>query len=272
TEQARTSAVARATSARLQAAKTEAERTAILKESKEARTAAADATVAQLADAYERGAVLSFFFAEQLRGLETSGFDVANFFADMMTSFDAAREKRRPAEAAEARARHGAARERLRAARAAENERAASAAATMSARNAALIKGLRGVEELLRLKDYPAAETRLRALLQEHPGEPRVFFALAQTARFSAENAFDENLQAQRLNAALANYKMAVERASLDTDRALVSRAYAAMGRILAFLDRNEEASQAFDAAIRFSEDGSETRREAVEGKKKLTP
>ena len=48
-----------------------------------------------LADDYERGAILAFFFADQLKGIESSGFDVASFFADMIASFDPAREGRR---------------------------------------------------------------------------------------------------------------------------------------------------------------------------------
>ena len=66
----------------------------------------------RLAEQYERGAVLSFFFAEQLKGIESSGFDVANFFVDMISSFDPARESRRLTENAEARQRALAARQR----------------------------------------------------------------------------------------------------------------------------------------------------------------
>ena len=42
--------------------------------------------MARLAEQYERGAVLAFFFADQLKGIESSGFDVANFFVDMISS------------------------------------------------------------------------------------------------------------------------------------------------------------------------------------------
>ena len=55
--------------------------------------------------------MLAFFFADQLKGIESSGFDVANFFVDMISSFDPARESRRLTENAEARQRALAARQ-----------------------------------------------------------------------------------------------------------------------------------------------------------------
>jgi hypothetical protein len=103
--------------ARAQAAKTEAERAAIAKTLQAGVKAIEDETIAQLADEYEKGAVLSFFFADQLKGIESAGFDLANFFPDMIASFDPARESRRPAEYAEAKQRATAAREARLAAR-----------------------------------------------------------------------------------------------------------------------------------------------------------
>jgi hypothetical protein len=268
TEQTHLSALASATSARLRDVKTEAERAQILKESQETKTAAEDATTAQLADAYERGAVLSFYFAEQLRSIESSGFDLAAFLPDMLASLDPVRERRRPAEYASARERFLAARlkeQQARAALVSEMENSPGAA-----RRAALIKRLGEVDELLRSKNHTEAEARLRALALEFQGEPRIFFALGQTASLSAEQAFDEGLQAERLTQALSLYRMAVERASSDTDRALISRAHAAMGRILAFLERNEEAIKEFDAAIRLGEVEGGAYRDALAGKQRL--
>ncbi|MBA3714631.1 MAG: hypothetical protein H0W76_19600, partial [Pyrinomonadaceae bacterium] len=117
-ETARLGALARRNSERLRAAtgNNSDVRAQITKESAAARQAIEDASTAQLADAYERGAVLAFFFAEQLRGLEESGFDVANFFGDMMASFNATREATRPTDYATPRARHIAAREKAKAA------------------------------------------------------------------------------------------------------------------------------------------------------------
>ena len=90
---------------RLAGAKDEGSRQAIGKDFQASKTAVEDETIARLADDYERGAILAFFFADQLKGIESSGFDVAGFFADMIASFDPAREGRRLAENAEARQR-----------------------------------------------------------------------------------------------------------------------------------------------------------------------
>ena len=106
-----------------------------------------------------------------------------------------------------------------------------------AARAAALVKKLGEIEQTLRLKDYENAETRLKDLLKDYSREPRIFFALAQTASLAAADATDEEVQAERLNRALGNYRLAVEAASPETDRALISRAHEAMGRIYAFLE-----------------------------------
>jgi hypothetical protein len=184
----------------------------------------------------------------------------------MIASFDAARERRRPDEYAQARERFNAARLREQQERAASREALADA----SVGREELIKKLEPVEELLRLRKYVEAEARLRALLQEFQGEPRVFFALGQAASLSAEDALDENLRAQRLGSALSHYRMAVGRASLDTDRTLICRSHAAMGRILAFTDRNAEALREFDAALQTCDAQSSDYRGALEGKKAL--
>ncbi|HZH92234.1 MAG TPA: hypothetical protein VEX70_16675 [Pyrinomonadaceae bacterium] len=242
---ARGRALAEQTSARLQRAK-ESERAAIVKESQAERATLEDELTAQLAEAYERGAVLAFYFSEQLRDQEIAGFDFADFFADMMTRVDAARERARPAEYAAARERVAVLRRaamRAAANRTGEETRADDA-------RAALDKSIADINQLLRAKNYTEAETRLRALMSENGGEPRIFFALAQAASISASDAFVESVRDERLGRALANYRLAINSATSESDRPLISRAYTAMGRILAFLDRRDEAIKAFEAAI----------------------
>jgi len=226
---------------------------------------------ARLADDYERGAVLDFFFADQLRDFQGSGFDVANFFADMISGFDPVRESKRLAEV-------NAARDRALAARKAHAryslwliDPAAETRETVDpTRTSALVKSLTEVEKLLQTRNYEAAETRLKSLLQEYPGDARLFFALGQTASLWARDTTDDDLQTQRLNRALANYGFAVQAASPETDRALLSRAHEAMGRILAFLDQKDEALKEFEAAIKIGEVSGGAFRDAQEGKRKL--
>lgn len=268
-ESTRLNALSRETQARLQSAKEAAEREAIVKESQAARAAISDEATAQLADAYERGAVLAFYFAEALRGVESSGFDIANSFADIVASFDPARESRRPAEYAAARERAATARQARQAQRTAANEMVVENTPG-SSRRAALVKSLVEVEEMLRLKSYAEAEARLRALLQEFPGEPRIFFALGQSASLSAREATDEDVQSERLNRALSQYRLAVTASSADTERALLSRAHESMGRILEFFDRTEEAVKEFNAAIEIGRVKGGAYDEAIAGKNRL--
>ena len=253
--------------ARLAAAKTEADKAAIGKAALAELAAIEDETTARLADEYEKGAVLSFFFAEQMKGIETSGFDLANFFPDMIASFDPVREARRPAEYADARQRAVAAREARLAARKASDE---SNPAT-SGRDAALVRDLASIEDTLRNKDYNEAEARLRELVKEYPREPRIFFALGQTASLAAMDATDEPVQVERLNRALGHYRMAIAASSPEEDKAILSRAHESMGRINAFLENTAEAVKSFDEAIKIGDVRGGAYREALEGKKKLT-
>jgi len=254
--------------AKLSAAKTEADRNTITKSTQAELTAIQDETIARLADEYEKGAVLSFFFADQLKGIENAGFDLSNFFPDMIASFDPAREAKRPAEYAEPRQRALTARAARLAARKAETDTTSSA---NTVRETALVRDLAAVEDTLRNKDYNDAEARLRELLKEYPREPRIFFALGQTASLAAMDATDEQVQVERLNRALGHYRMAIAAASPEDDKAILSRAHESMGRINAFLDNTAEAMKSFDEAIKIGDVRGGAYREALEGKKKLT-
>lgn len=263
-ETARLDALTRDARRKLEGATSPDARAAITRELQEGQRAASDEAAAQLSEAYERGSVLAFYFAEQLKGIETSGFDISNFFADMMASFDPARESKRLAENADARKRATEA-IKLRQAQAAANAGEAD-----SSGRAAFIKSMSAVDDLLRVKNYAEAETRLRALMQEYQGEPRIFFALGQAASLSAEDATDEDVQRERLTHALSHYRNAINISSPDTDRALVQRAYAAMGRIYEFLENTEEALKAFDAAIKLGAVDRSAYDEALKGKARL--
>ena len=226
-----------------------------------------DETIARLAEEYEKGAVLSFYFADQLKGIESAGFDLANFFPDMIASFDPVRESKRLAENAEALQRGIAARE----ARTAARKSQAELNVESSGREAALVRDLAAIEDTLRNKDYNDAETRLREMLKEYPGEPRIFFALGQTASLAATDATDESVRDERLNRALGHYRLAVAAASPDTDKAIMSRAHESMGRINAFLENTADAAKHFDEAIKIGDVRGGAYKEALEGKKKLS-
>lgn len=255
--------------ARLTAAKTDAERAAIGKSTQAEMKAIQDETVARLAEEYEKGAVLSFHFADQLKGIESAGFDLANFLPDMIASFDPVREAKRPSEYAETVQRATAAREARTAARRSQTE-LNNAGEGSNAQEAALVRDLSAVEDTLRSKDYNGAETRLREMLKDYPREPRIFFALGQTASLAASDATDEHVRDERLNRALGQYRLAVAASSPETDKAIMSRAFESMARINAFMDNTAEAVKLFDEAIKLGDVRGGAYKEAIEGKKKL--
>jgi tetratricopeptide (TPR) repeat protein len=257
---------------RLQQAKDEATRQAVAREAEARRAAIADETIARLAEEYENGAVLDFFFADRLRDFQASGFDIGNFVAEMIAGIDPVREGKRLAEVTGNR-------DRALAARKAHpryslwliDPESEAREAVDASPNSALVKSLTEVQTLLQTRNYEAAETRLKTLLLEYPGEPRLFFTLAQTASLWARDTTDDELQTQRLNRALGNYRLAVAAAATDTDKVLLSRAHEAMGRILAFLDNKDEAMKEFEAAIKIGEVTGGAYRDALEGKRRLT-
>lgn len=257
--------------ARLQQAKDDSARKTIAAQAERARSAIADETIARLAESYEQGAIMSFFFADRLREVQASGFDVAGLFPEMLVGFDPAREAKRLQEVTSAR-------DRALAARKAHprysvwliDPDAENRDAAETARTSALVKSLSEVEALLQTRQYEAAESRLKTLLQQYPGDPRLLFTMGQTASLWARETTDDELQTQRLNRALANYRLAVAASSPENDRVLLSRAHEAMGRILAFLEHNEEAMKEFEAAIRIGEVPGGAYRDAIEGKRKL--
>jgi tetratricopeptide (TPR) repeat protein len=140
-----------------------------------------------------------------------------------------------------------------------------------SGRESALVRDLAAIEDTLRNKDYNDAEIRLREMLKDYPREPRIFFALGQTASLAAMDATDEQVQAERLNRALGHYRLAVAASSPETDKAIMSRAHESMGRINAFLENTAEAVKQFDEAIKLGDVRGGAYKEALEGKKKLS-
>lgn len=255
----------------LQQARDDAARKAIAAQADAARAAIADETIARLAEEYENGAVLDFLFADQLREVQASGFDIGNFFAEMISGVDSAKESKRLTDA-------GAARDRAAAARKAHprysiwlvDPTSESRDAGDVSRNTALLNKLGDVEKLLQTRNYDQAESVLKSLLLEYPGDPRLLFTLGQTASLWARDTTDDDQQAQRLNRALGNYRLAVAAANPESDQGLLSRAHESMGRILAFLEQKDGAMKEFDAAIRIGPVAGGAYKDAIEGKRKL--
>ncbi|MEP6705552.1 MAG: hypothetical protein ABJB34_12165, partial [Acidobacteriota bacterium] len=77
---------------RVDQAKTPEEKKNISQDLQKYEAALADDAALQLSEDYDKGAVMVFYFAEQLKGVEDSGFDVASSMREMILSFDPAKE------------------------------------------------------------------------------------------------------------------------------------------------------------------------------------
>ena len=201
----------------------------------------ADDTALQLSEAYEKGAVLSFYFAEQLKGSEDSGFDVASSLRDMILSLDATKETNRLAQFAEARKRALTARE----------ERRKNAGKEEVIVENPVTKKLLDIDRIIQAKNYAQAETELKKLLEANPGESRIYYALGRVAGLSAESISDSEARNRRLLEAKVAYENVIRSATVRTDPALISLTYVALARIYEFYGETEYAVKIYDAALK---------------------
>jgi hypothetical protein len=218
----------------------------ISKQLAEVKAELADETAARLSEAYESGAVLSFYFAEQLKGIEESGFDISGALNDIVLSLDPAKETDRLTQNADARKRAIAARDARRRKAQAELQ----AMGTVSARDKALDTKLKEVVEMISQKSFDRAEARLSQLQLEFQGEPKIFYYRGLAADLSAAQAIDEPVRDERLGRAQAHYRSAILSARSSGDKVVLSQAHFRLGRILEFNDQIEAAKAEYDATI----------------------
>src|ERR1051325_1417721 len=149
------------TRARMERTTDAAARALLGKEMQEAKARIEDESVARLGGGVEwgggggvgGGALFSRTPppADQLSGIVSSGFDISNFFSDMIASFDVARESRRLVEASAARTRAVAARKERLERKSDAGEPEGEGTAFGAAERSALIKSLTDVEKMLQL-------------------------------------------------------------------------------------------------------------------------
>jgi hypothetical protein len=212
----------------------------------------ADESAVQLSDAYESGAVLAFYFADKLKGMEDSGFDITESVGNIIAAFDASKETNRLEQVAESRKRGLAER---------EERRKLAANAEIVIENP-LTKKLLEIDETVKNKKYDEARTSLENLLRAEsvmndPNETaRVYYSLGRIESLSAEESTDAENRNEHLIAAKQAYSNVIkyqtgEYAAKVTDKALTSLAYVALGRIFEFNDQNEYAMKIYEAAIK---------------------
>ena len=221
----------------------------------------ADETAVSLSEAFEKGAVLSFYFADQLKGLEDSGFDIASSLRDIILSLDTTKETNRLAKFADARKRGLAAR---------EERRKISETAPTIAENP-VTKKLLDIDAVIKNKNYKEAEAQLKQLLQTYPNDsPRIYYSLGRNASLSAETISDSEALKSRLLEAKVFYDNALRSAVSTTDKQLLFLTYVALARIYEFNDENEYAVKLYEAAMKNADVKSQSYKEAAAARERL--
>lgn len=212
----------------------------------------------KLAEAYEKGAVLSFYFADSLKGLEESQFDIASSLRDIILSIDTAKEANRLSETAELRKRALAARE--------EQKKKALAVLENS-----IFKKLEKIEPMIKSQQYAQAETELNALLQTNPTEPRLFYALGRVKSLSAAAITDTDQRDRLLREAREYFLKVIDpNAPQKPEDALASLTYVALGRIYEYYDQNDYAIKIYEKVIQMGDMEGGGYREAVVAHERL--
>ena len=246
---------------RIDQAKTTDEKRAIAQEMQKYESTLADESALHMSEDYERGAVLVFYFADQLKGIEDSGFDIASSMREMILSFDPAKETGRYASFADARTRALAAR---------EDRRRNPTSTTVIAVNPVTSR-LVDIQKMIADKSYGQAEAALKTLLEQNPNEPRIYYNIGRTASLSAQSLTDaEQQKAKLLEAKVAFENIVRISEKQKVDPALLSLSYVALAKIYEFYDDNTYAIGIYDAAIKLGNVTGGAYGEALAAKQRL--
>ena len=221
----------------------------------------ADETALRLSEDFEKGAVLSFYFAEQLKGVEESGVDIAAAMREMILSFDATKEAGRYERYADARSRALAVRE----------ERRKNPAVVTAIVENPVTNRLIEIQKTVAAKDYAKAEDALKELQKANPDEPRVAYNLGRVASLAAQTIEDPDGLAKKLQEAKMAYENVIRISQKQqVDPALRSLSYVALAKIYEFFDDRTYAISVYDAAIKLGDVNGGAFQEALAAKQRL--
>ena len=240
--------------------KTVDEKKAVSAELEKYKQTVTDETALRMSEDYEKGSILVFYFADQLKGVEDSGFDIASSMREMILSFDPAKETDRLAPFAEARKRALAARE----------ERKNNPGSVMIAENPVTTR-LIEIQKTIDAKNYTQANADLKQLLDKNPGEARIYYNLGRVASLSAQEITEPAAQNSKLLEAKVAYENVLRIAEKQrVDPALLSLSYVALAKIYEFYDENSYAAAVYDAAIKIGPVTGGAFKEALDAKARL--
>lgn len=246
---------------RIDQVKTEPEKLAVSTQLRKSIGELTDEAALRLFEDYEKGAVLSFYFAEQLKGIEDSGFDISSSLKEMLASFDPQKETGRLASSESARKRALAARDARR--------NVVSGGFGQPAENP-LTRRLREIQRLIDSKDYVRVEAELKLVLAEYPSEPRTHFTAGRVASLQAANMDDPERQAEKLLQAKEAYSQVLRTSGPSTDKSLLSLTYVALAKIYEYLGDPAYALRLYEKAIELDDVTGGAFGDALAGKQRL--
>ncbi len=227
-----------------------------------------DDAVYDLAQAYQRGAVLSFHFYQSLIGLEKVGIGIEEFFDEMLatTKFDREALRAKEFEPTVARVME------------ARKTRTSNEAEIAHALASTIAGKLVISDDLIRQRNFEEARNVLQEILNAEPKNARALYGMAQVTSSIPSSAErdpkadeDDKIQGQheRLELAIKLFRQAIDYASRETDAWLIQWSHVFIGRILDFQEFRVDAIAEYEKAIAMGNLPNGAFKEAQEGKLK---
>ena len=230
-----------------------------------------DDAVYDLAQAYLRGAVLSFHFYDALKGFEQVGIGMEAFFDQMVATVKYDREAARAKEFEPVVA-------RVSEARRAKSSKPLEGSARTVESVGAISKKVLLSDDLIRQRRYDEARPILESILAAEPNNARALYGMAQVlsqkiSPVELDPKADENdkIQAQydRLQQAVKLYSKAIDNASPESEKWLIQWSHVLLGRIYDFQGFRADAVAEYEKAIAMKEVQFGALKEALEGKQR---
>jgi hypothetical protein len=224
-----------------------------------------------LAQAYLRGAVLTFHFYESLKGLENVGIGIEDFYDRMLETINFEKEEKRAAEFEPIVARVSIARKKA--------GEAANKTGSGDVYTGTLTKKILDSDDLIRQKRFADARSLLEEVLIAEPKNARALYGMARifsqsqsAAEANPEAEENDKIQAQheRFKIAMSYYRRVIENASGESEQWLIQWSHVLIGRILDFQEFRVDAIKEYEKAIAMGDKiANGAYKEAVEGKEK---
>lgn len=218
------------------------------KELKKAVDEQNERAIYDLSFAYERGAVLVYYFYDKMATAEGAGVNIRDYLASLLnlSKGDFDREAKRLDEYAQRINRYKEAR--------AAAANAPTATALISNADEQVVKQLEEADRLIRAEQYAAAKDVLEGVRRQRPNNARALFGLAEVGSKMARAITDKDRLDEELYASVQMYKEAAENASPETEKWLMQRSYVAAAKILDFLEQLDDATAAYERAVKLGD------------------